>query len=273
MVSAISSPLLPELHKGRTPLLISIPHAGTLLPPDLWDRLTDDSRPLPDTDWFVARLYAFARDLGATLLIAKTSRLVADLNRPRDDQPLYTATQTRLMSGVLPSQCFSGAAVYRDGKEPDEVEKAARLALYWQPYHDLLRGSIESIRQQHGHVILLDAHSIRSEVPLLFDGLLPHLNLGSNAGSSACPSLLDRATRVLQGSGYTLVVDGRFKGGYITRHYGQPDQQIHALQLEIAQRAYMNESPPHWDESRAQALQTHLQNLLRELIAWTPENA
>jgi len=273
MASAISSPLLPELHKGRTPLLISIPHAGTLLPPGLWDHLTNEARPLPDTDWFVARLYAFARDLGATMLIAKTSRLVADLNRPRDDQPLYTASQTRLMSGVLPLQCFSGAAVYREGKEPDEVEKAGRLALYWQPYHDLLRGLTENIRQQHGHVVLLDAHSIRSEVPLLFDGLLPHLNLGSNAGISACSSLLDTAIRALQASDYTLVVDGRFKGGYITRHYGQPDQRIHALQLEIAQRTYMSESPPQWDEQRAQALQIHLRNLLCELISWTPENA
>lgn len=273
MASAISSPLLPALHMGRTPLLISIPHAGTLLPPGLWDRFTDQARPLPDTDWFVARLYAFARDLGATLLIAKTARLVADLNRPVDDQPLYSASQTRLMSGVLPVQCFSGAAVYRQGEEPDEAESARRLALYWQPYHDLLRDSLQEIRQQHGHAILLDAHSIRSEVPLLFDGVLPELNLGSNAGTSACSSLLDRAIRTLQASDYTLVVDGRFKGGYITRNYGQPGLQIHALQLEIAQRAYMNESPPRWDELRARLLQAHLRNLLCELTAWKPENA
>ncbi len=254
-------------------MLISIPHAGILLPPGLWDRFTDEARPLPDTDWFVARLYAFARDLGATMLIAKAARLVADLNRPSDDQALYSASQTHLMTGVLPLQCFSGTAVYRQGEEPDEFESADRLALYWQPYHDLLRDSLQDIRQQHGHAIVLDAHSIRAEVPLLFDGVLPDLNLGSNSGTSACPSLLNRAIRTLQASDYTLVVDGRFKGGYITRHYGQPEQQVHALQLELAQRAYMDESPPRWDEPRAQMLQTHLQNLLHNLIAWSPENA
>jgi len=273
MIAATSSPLLPELHQGRTPLLISIPHSGTLLPPGLWDRFTDEARPLPDTDWFVARLYAFARDLGATVLIAKAARLVTDLNRPGDDQPLYSGSQTRLMTGVLPMQCFSGATVYRNGEEPDADESAERLALYWQPYHDLLRESLQHIRQQHGYAIVLDAHSIRAEVPLLFDGVLPDLNLGSNAGSSADPSLLGIAIKTLQASGKSLVVDGRFKGGYITRHYGRPEQQIHALQLEIAQRAYMNESPPRWDDARAQILQTHLRNLLRNLIDWAPENA
>jgi len=272
MAAATSHSLLPALHQGRSPLLISIPHAGTLLPPGLHERFTDEAKPLPDTDWFVDRLYAFAHDLGASMLIARTARLVADLNRPSDDQPLYSARQTRLMTGVLPTQCFSGAAVYREGEEPDSTETARRLKLYWQPYHDLLRDSLQKIRQQHGHAIVLDAHSIRSEVPLLFDGVLPDLNLGSNAGASAHRSLLNLASRSLQSSEFTLVVDGRFKGGHITRHYGKPDQQVHALQIEIAQHTYMHESPPRWDEPRARKLQLHLQNLLRALIEWTPGN-
>lgn len=254
-------------------MLVSIPHAGTGLPPGLQDRFSEEAKSLPDTDWFVDRLYAFARELGASLLTAKAARLVVDLNRPSDDQPLYSASQTRLMTGVLPMQCFSGAAVYRDGEEPDAADTAGRLKLYWQPYHDLLWDSLQRTLQQHGHAIVLDAHSIRAEVPLLFDGVLPDLNLGSNAGTSAHASLLNSAINCLQGSDYTLVVDGRFKGGYITRHYGQPDLQTHALQLEIAQRIYMQESPPQWDEPRAQKLQSHLQNLLQNLIEWTPQNA
>lgn len=273
MINATPISLSPVFQMGHTPLLISIPHAGTALSPGLHERLSNEARSMPDTDWFVDRLYAFARDLGASVLLAKASRLVVDLNRPRDDQPLYSASQTRLMTGVLPLQCFSGAAVYHDGQEPIAAETTERLALYWQPYHDLLRDSLHQIRHRHGHAIVLDAHSILSEMPLLFDGVLPDLNLGSNAGASAHPALLGMVIESLQGCSYSLAVDGRFQGGYITRRYGQPDQQIHALQLEIAQRAYMKELPPCWDDPRAKPMQTCLQNLLRSLIEWTPDNA
>jgi len=195
-----------------------------------------------------------------------------DLNRPSDDQPLYSASQTRLMTGVLPMQCFSGEAVYCIGEEPTAAETAERLTLYWQPYHRLLKDSLQHIRQQHGHAILLDAHSIRSKVPMLFAGQLPDLNLGSNGGMSAHPDLLSTATKYLQDGSYSLVVDGRFKGGHITRQYGQPDQLVHALQLEIAQRAYMNESTASWDQSRAFALQQHLQKFLSMLVDWKPQH-
>jgi len=272
MATAPAFDLLPEFQAGSSPLLISIPHAGTVLAPGLAQRFTAQASQLPDTDWFVDRLYEFARSMSASMLIAKAARLVVDLNRPSDDQPLYSASQTRLMTGVLPMQCFSGEAVYRSGEEPTAAETAERLTHYWQPYHRLLKDSLQSIRQQHGHAILLDAHSIRSEVPMLFTGQLPDLNLGSNGGISTHPALLKAATESLRNGSYSLVVDGRFKGGHITRHYGQPDQQVHALQLEIAQRAYMNESPASWDQSRAFALQQHLQRFLSRLVEWKPQH-
>jgi len=272
MATAQAFDLLPEFQTGSSPLLISIPHAGTVLPPGLGERLTAEARQLPDTDWYVDRLYEFAKGMGASMLIAKAARLVVDLNRPSDDQPLYSADQTRLMTGVLPMQCFSGEAVYRTGEEPTTAETAERLTQYWQPYHRLLGDSLQHIRQRHGHAILLDAHSIRSKVPMLFAGQLPDLNLGSNGGKSAHPGLLNAATELLQDGCFSLVVDGRFKGGHITRTYGQPDQRVHALQLEIAQRAYMNESPASWDQSRAFALQQHLQKFLSMLVEWKPQH-
>lgn len=270
MLSATHSVLWPEFHKGSSPLLISVPHAGTGLFAGLNERLSSEARKLPDTDWFVDRLYHFARTRGASMLIAKAARLVVDQNRPSDDQPLYDRRQTKLMTGVLPLQCFSGAAVYRSGQEPDAEEVVERLQRYWQPYHQQLQDGLQRLRQIHGHAVLLDAHSIRSKVPLLFDGVLPDLNLGSNGGLSAAPDLLAQAETCLRNGSYSVVLDGRFKGGYITRHYGQPDQNIHALQLEIAQRAYMNEQPPGWDTPKATALQQLLQQLVRLLSEWKP---
>jgi N-formylglutamate amidohydrolase len=262
--------LIPDFHPGSSPLLISVPHAGTGLPEDLRGRLSEAARALPDTDWFVDRLYGFAQAQGASMLIAQASRLVVDLNRPSDDQPLYTGAETHLMTGVLPMQCFSGAAVYLPGSEPSKAEMAERLQTYWQPYHQRLNQSLQEIRSQHGFAIVLDAHSIRAEVPLLFDGRLPDLNLGTNKGASAAADLIRLSADCLQASDYSLVVDGRFKGGYITRHYGQPDQQIHALQLEIAQSTYMDEGSASWNASRASPLQRHLQKLVAALSQWAP---
>ena len=253
-------------------MLISVPHAGTGLPAGMSQDLNQDARELPDTDWFVDRLYSFAAGLGAGMLIARTSRVVVDLNRPADDQPLYDAAQTSLMTGVVPMQCFSGAAVYVPGKEPSETEIAARLEQYWHPYHRRLQAALHQICARHGHAVLLDAHSIRAEVPLLFDGVLPDLNLGSNGGRSAAADLLDYVAACLRGASWSVAVDGRFKGGFITRHYGQPVQRIHALQLEIAQHCYMHESPPAWEQQSAGALQQHLQQLVQLLIDWKPPN-
>jgi len=273
MPAASNQTLSPEFRQGTSPLLISVPHAGTAIPGALSARLTATARNLPDTDWFVERLYAFALDHGASMLIARPSRLVVDLNRPKDDQPLYDASQTQLMTGVLPKQCFSGEAVYLPGLEPDVVETNERVRLYWQPYHDQLAACLHDLNREHGHAVLLDAHSIRGEVPLLFDGVLPDLNLGSNGGASAAPSLLQTARDALTCDSYSLVVDGRFKGGYITRNYGRPANGIHALQLEIAQRSYMQEHPPAWQDDLAQGLQARLEQLVTALTHWRPGHA
>ena len=162
--------------------------------------------------------------------------------------------------------------MYRAGEEPDERECAERVARYWRPYHDALAAELERIRAAHGFVVLLDGHSIRSRVPALFEGRLPDLNLGSNSGASAAPDLVARAMGVLDKvRGASAVLDGRFRGGHITRHYGRPDRQVHALQLEMAQSLYMREQPPRRDPGRMQRLQEALATLLWELLGWRPD--
>jgi len=252
---------------GKSPLLISVPHSGTHVPEDIGDRLTHKAKLLQDTDWYVDRLYQWATDLGAGMLVANYSRFVIDLNRPPDNAALYTGHGT----GLLPTQCFDGSAVYQSGLQPDEQEKGRRLQNYWQPYHRQLRSSLDEIKKRHGYALLLDAHSILTEVPMLFDGKLPDLNLGTYRGSSADCSLISACFSVLdQSTDYSAVLDGRFQGGYITRHYGQPQEGIHALQLEMAQQIYMSERPPTYDPSLAAKVSATLRKLVSTLIQWSP---
>ena len=262
----------PHLQSGDSPLLISVPHAGTGVPPDMLEQLTADARPLPDTDWYVDRLYAWALEVGAGMLVAPLSRYVIDLNRPPDDAPLYDSPAATLLTGLVPTTTFSGAPVYAAGKEPDEPETIRRLEIYWRPYHRILHEELIRIRKCHGHAVLLDAHSIRSQLPLLFHGTLPDLNLGSNGRRSAAASLLAAARSALGDSPFSMVVDGRFKGGYITRHYGVPHESVHALQLEMAQSAYMQEDPPRWRDASAQPMQVILRRLVHSLMQWKPGN-
>ena len=254
-------------HDGDTPLLIDVPHAGTKVPEEIRGRMTDVARQLPDTDWYVDRLWGFATELGASLQVATHSRYVIDLNRPPDDAALYASGG----SGLVPERTFSGEPLYRQGRAPDHEEKAERLERYWRPYHQHLQDRLDRLREIHGHVVLLDAHSIRSSVPSLFEGQLPALNLGAFDGQSAAADLIRRTEDSLESEAFARVTDARFKGGYITRHYGRPDADQHALQLEIAQRAYMQEQPPDWDRSRAQELQVLLQSMIEALCAWVPQ--
>ena len=251
------------LHRGSAPLLVSLPHDGSALPDDIAARLTDSARGAPDTDWHVARLYAFARELGASVLVPRYSRYVIDLNRPPDDVSLYPGQNT---TGLCPMVRFSGEAVYCDGRQPTADEVAARIEAYWRPYHSALQAEISRIRSTHGRVVLWEGHSIRGEVPFLFEGRLPDLNLGTAAGASCSPSLQARLEAVLSAqSRYDWVVNGRFKGGYITRHYGAPAEGIDAVQLEISQRIYMDEASSAWDEALARGTQ----RILRELLETT----
>ena len=236
------------LRPGSAPLLVSMPHVGTEIPAGLQPHYAPRALQVEDTDWHLARLYDFADRLGASVLQPRISRYVIDLNRPPDDQPMYPgASNTEL----CPTRFFTGDPLYREGEAPAPGERARRRALYWQPYHDALAGELERLRAEHGFALLWDAHSIRGEIPWLFEDVLPDLNIGTADGRSADAAITDavaEAARRLGSAGpqhhYTSVVNGRFKGGYITRHYGDPTHHVHAVQLEMVQQTYMREAPP-----------------------------
>ena len=255
-----------SLHRGSAPLLLSLPHDGSAIPPALAARMTPEARRAPDTDWHVARLYAFARELGASILVPKHSRYVIDLNRGEDDTSLYPGQNT---TGLVPLRRFTGEPVYLPGREPDAAEVASRIDAYWRPYHDALRGELERIRAQHGRVTLWEGHSIRgSGLAFLFEGRLPDLNLGTASGASCSPALQARIEAELAAqTQYDWVANGRFKGGHITRHYGDPGNGIDAVQLEISQRTYMDEDSFEYDEAKAARLQALLESLLRVALA------
>lgn len=252
-------------HRGTAPLLISVPHDGTAVPDDIAARLTDSARRVPDTDWHVARLYAdAARALGASMLVPAHSRYVIDLNRSEDDVSLYPGQNT---TGLCPTVQFTGEPVYRDGQAPDEAEVRVRVERYWRPYHAALRVELDRLRAEHGRVVLWEGHTIKSALPFLFDGRLPDLNLGTAGGASCSPPLQRRLEAVLAAQDdYDHVVNGRFKGGYITRHYGDPGNGIDAVQLEISQRNYMDEDSFAWLPQRAERLQALIRRLLETAL-------
>ncbi|MBF8731270.1 MULTISPECIES: N-formylglutamate deformylase [Pseudomonas] len=258
-----------SFHQGQLPLLISMPHAGLGLTEAVRDGLVDQARSLPDTDWHIPRLYDFARDLGASVVAAQYSRFVIDLNRPDDDKPLYAGATT----GLYPATLFEGEPLFKAGQEPSADERKGYLAQIWRPYHDAIRQELARLREIHGYALLWDAHSIRSVIPHLFDGKLPDFNLGTFNGASCDPVLAERLLGVCsQAQGYTSVLNGRFKGGHITRHYGDPANHIHAVQLELAQSTYMEEVEPFkYREDLAQPTQVVLKQLLEAVLAWGRE--
>ena len=257
-----------ELRPGTEPLLISIPHAGTFVPPDLALRMTETALRLPDTDWHLQRLYDFVDALGASLIVATHSRYVIDLNRPRDDTNLYPGQDT---TGLCPVDTFHRQPVYRAGQAPDAGEMQRRIDNYWLPYHVALQSELDRLRAHHQIVALWDAHSIRSVVPRLFEGRLPDLNLGTAGGTSCDERVAQMLLQIAQSHPrYKGVLNGRFKGGYITRHYGRPAAGIHAIQLELAQLTYMQEEYPYsFDEGAAAELRPALTQMLRALLRWT----
>jgi N-formylglutamate deformylase len=256
-----------ELRRGRAPLLISVPHAGTLVPSDIASRMTDAALRLPDTDWHLERLYDFIDTLGASVIIAKHSRYVIDLNRPRGDTNLYPGQDT---TGLCPLDTFHRQRVYLEGKKPDAREIQRRIDNYWVPYHTALQSELDCLRERYATVVLWDAHSICSVVPRFFEGRLPDLNLGSAGGTACDESLAQVLLRIAHSHPrYNAVLDGRFKGGYITRHYGRPTQGIHAIQLELAQLTYMQEEYPYsFDDSRAAVLRPLLTQMLHAVLHW-----
>jgi N-formylglutamate deformylase len=256
------------LSSGSTPLVLSLPHVGTAIPDSQQAQYVDRALLREDTDWHLAALYDFAGELGATVLVPRYSRYVIDLNRPPDDQPMYPgAANTEL----CPTRFFNGDPLYREGQAPDAAEIARRRVTYWQPYHDALRAALQQARDTHGYALLWDGHSIRSQIPWLFEGKLPDFNLGTASATSCAPSLRERLTALLQAVPFTHAIDGRFRGGYITRHYGRPEQGVHAVQMEICQSLYMQELPPFgYEPALASRVKPLLRDMLGTMLAWTP---
>ncbi|WP_038488586.1 N-formylglutamate deformylase [Janthinobacterium agaricidamnosum] len=247
--------------QGCIPLLVSMPHVGTDIPDDIAARMTSQALLKADTDWHLVALHEFLAGMGASTLSARWSRYAIDLNRPRENTNLYPGQDT---TGLCPVDTFHREPLYQPGQAPDEAEVQRRLALYWQPYHQQLRAELDRMLAIHGRVVLWDAHSIASVVPRFFDGKLPDLNFGTADGASCAPGLQQAVTGMaLAQQRLTVAVNGRFKGGHITRHYGQPSSNVHAIQLEMCQSLYMDETAPF---AYRPDLAAQVQGLLRRMM-------
>ncbi|TFY98187.1 N-formylglutamate deformylase [Ramlibacter humi] len=250
-----------KLTRGRVPLLVSIPHMGTEIPEALRGAYDPRALQVEDTDWHLDRLYAFAHELGASVLQPTVSRYVIDLNRPPDDTPMYPgASNTEL----CPTRFFTGDPLYAEGSAPSAQVKLQRREQFWAPYHAALRGELDRLKAEHGWVLLWDAHSIRSEIPWLFEGVLPDLNIGTANGAAAHASVGEAVQAAAsRAAGVTNILNGRFKGGYITRQYGRPAEHVHAVQLEMTQKTYMRESLPYdYDEAKAAKIQPVVRSMV-----------
>ena len=261
-----------RFRQGTRALLISMPHVGTFVPPALAARFTDEARRVPDTDWHLERLYDFADELGASVLVATHSRYVIDLNRAPDGASLYPGQS---VTGLCPVDTFDDTPIYAAGDVPGEVEIAARREAVWQPYHAKLTEALAQIKAQHGVAALWDAHSIRSVLPRFFEGKLPDLNLGTGKGISCDPALAQTLLAIAERApGYTGVLNGRFTGGYITRHHGNPAQNVHAVQLEMTQSSYMQEALPFdYLPDVAAGVQPHVRRMIEAVLAFVEARA
>lgn len=252
-----------KFREGSTPLLVSMPHTGTFVPPEIRKHLTPAAQDLPDTDWHLERLYDFAGELGASVLVATHSRYVIDLNRPPDNASLYPGQDT---TGIVPLDTFHKESLYL--APPTEAEVQSRIETYWKPYHAKLVAELAAIKARHGYALLWDAHSIFSVLPRFFEGRLPELNLGTVDGESCAPRV--GAALLKSVEGYSAVLNGRFKGGYITRTYGDPANGVHAVQLELSEATYMDETPPYaYREDLAARLKPQLRTLLELFLSIT----
>lgn len=266
-----------EIHRGESPLLVSFPHTGTEIPADIEGGLVSAWLARKDADWWVHLLYDFVRSLGGTTVRTNLSRTVIDVNRDPSGASLYPGQAT---TELCPTTTFDGEPLYQAGAAPDEAEIERRRGLYFQPYHDNLAGEIERLRAQHPRIVLYEAHSIRSHVPRLFDGELPHFNIGTNSGASCAPELTAGIEAACTRTSYTHVTNGRFKGGWTTRHYGAPARGVHAVQMELACRGYMTEPaapfsssnwPPAYDPAKAASMRVALTAVIEACLAFARE--
>ncbi|HEY2662611.1 MAG TPA: N-formylglutamate deformylase [Caulobacteraceae bacterium] len=257
-----------SVQRGSAPLIISFPHTGTEIPPEIEQRLVSPWLGRKDADWWVDRLYDFAGEMGATLVRTAISRTVIDVNRDPSGVSLYPGQAT---TELCPTTSFDGEPLYRDGQAPSGAEIARRRETWFQPYHDALAAEIARLRAFHGAVVLYEAHSIRSLVPRLFDGPLPNFNIGTNSGASCDTALTSAVEAACDASAFSRVTNGRFRGGYTTRHYGQPEYGVHALQMELACRGYMDDpaeppTPGAWPTPYEPARAAHIRVALTQVI-------
>jgi len=255
-----------RFRSGTSPLLVSMPHVGTHIPPALAGDMTPAASEVPDTDWHVDRLYDFLDEMDASVLQATHSRYVIDLNRMPTGEALYPGARN---TELCPTSRFDDQPIYLPGLSPDAVQIDERRSRYWQPYHDKLALELAAIKARHGYVLLFDAHSIRSEVPRFFEGRLWDINIGTGDGIAASPAISDAIMAVAaKAAPYTSMLNGRFKGGYITRRYGRPIDTVEAVQLELSQITYMNEDPPFdLREDRASGIRPSLRAILDAFLA------
>jgi len=247
-------------HPGSIPLLVSVPHDGRNLPDDIATAMTAAGREIPDTDWHVAQLYEFAQGLGAAVIKAEYSRYVVDLNRPADNASLYDG---QVATGLCPRQTFDGQNIYTDATR---IDVESRVEKFWRPYHEKIAETLSAFKQSHGFALLWDAHSIASRVPRLFAGELPVLNLGTWDGRSCDVGIASDVIAIAEDSSFDTVVNARFQGGHITRHYGRPGENVHVIQLELAQRAYMDEATRNFDDAKASKLRDTLERMLSTFV-------
>jgi N-formylglutamate deformylase len=265
------------VRRGIAPLIISLPHTGQHLPDALLPRLTSPWLARKDCDWWIDRLYDFAQAMGATIAHTALSRTLIDVNRDPAGHSLYPGQAT---TELCPLTTFDGEPLYRAGMEPDAGEIALRRQIAYDPYHAALHGEIGRLRAIHPRVVLYDCHSIRSVIPRLFEEKLPQFNIGTHSGASCDRALAARIEALCNANGFSRVTNGRFKGGYITRHYGRPEAGLHAVQMELACRGYMHEPmpdvdegnwPPPYDPAFAKPIRTILTSILETCLAFAKE--
>lgn len=251
--------------QGDSPILVSMPHSGTKLITGMQQRMTEQAKVLPDTDWFIPELYDFLQTMNISNISANYSRYVIDLNRPSDDQPLYASKTT----GLFPDILFSEQPVFLAEQIHSEALKMQIKTKIWAPYHQKINDELTRIKNKFGYAILFDAHSIAAFVPMLFTGKLPDFNFGNNDGVACAPALLNIVDKVIAATPYQQVSNGRFKGGYITRSFGKPQQQIHAIQLELSQATYLKDNANNYqlDPAKKTQVSALLQQLFQALLA------
>lgn len=257
-----------HFRQGNFPLLVSIPHNGSHIPDDIAGTMTEGGKTSRDTDWFLDRLYDVPELSDASMLVAEASRYVIDLNRPESNESLYPGQTT---TGLIPLERFDGSPIWETA--PDATEMSRRVEMFWRPYHDRIEAELKRLVLEFGVAVLLEAHSIESQLPRLFEGKLTDFNIGTNLGKSCDAELSAAVMNVLKSqSKYTSVLNGRFVGGFITRNYGDPASGQHAIQFELSQVNYMDEVNKVWDKSKSAQVQTVIRNIISGIKAWVKTN-